>query len=179
MVPPTTVICAGSAMEALLGGPDLVAYAQDAANAAKTKRMPLSHAMPGLFLAGAAPAKRLDLLQAHAISAVVNVGGGACPFPQAVEYLKIGVLDTGSTSMLPHFHATSDFIHRHVMEGRNVLVHCRGGFSRSPAVVAAYLVKYRRVSVDDALLVCRLGHPRSNPRANFLDDLHVFASSLE
>jgi protein-tyrosine phosphatase len=35
--------------------------------------------------------------------------------------------------------------------GRNVLVHCSMGMQRSPAVVAAYLIKYNKLNVEEAM----------------------------
>lgn len=43
------------------------------------------------------------------------------------------------------------YIDEHVSKGQNVLVHCAAGQQRSAAVVAAYLIKYRGMSIDEAI----------------------------
>lgn len=39
----------------------------------------------------------------------------------------------------------ADSIHKSLMEGKNVCVHCAAGISRSPAVVANYLMAYHKI----------------------------------
>ncbi|CAK4080490.1 unnamed protein product [Aphanomyces euteiches] len=157
---------------ALLCGQDLIAHAR--LGVLQPRRVKLSEVALGLFLSGGASAKNLPLLREHGIAAIVNVGGGKCHFANAIVYNKIGLLDKSDANILPHLHNACDFIHNQLQSSANVLVHCMGGFSRSPTVVVAYLVKYRQLSVDDALTVCRLAHPRANPRPNFIAQLHDF-----
>ncbi|RKP00513.1 hypothetical protein CXG81DRAFT_1481, partial [Caulochytrium protostelioides] len=50
-------------------------------------------------------------------------------------------------SLLP---AALDYIHAHAGQGRNVLVYCQAGVSRSAAVVLAYLMAYHAMSYEQA-----------------------------
>ncbi|MFK7824822.1 MAG: dual specificity protein phosphatase family protein [Oligoflexales bacterium] len=45
----------------------------------------------------------------------------------------------------------ADFIHSQISRGRNVFVHCKSGKGRSATMVAAYLIKYRNLSADEAI----------------------------
>lgn len=62
--------------------------------------------------------------------------------------------------------ATS-FIRTQIAEGRNVLVHCAAGISRSATVVLAYLMLRDSISFPEALQRVREARPRVRPNARF------------
>lgn len=43
------------------------------------------------------------------------------------------------------------YIDEHVSKGHNVLVHCAAGQQRSAAVIVAYLIKYKGMTLDQAI----------------------------
>ncbi len=47
-----------------------------------------------------------------------------------------------------YFERVNQFIHEHRQEGRNVLVHCTLGVSRSATVLMAYLIHKYRLSIS-------------------------------
>ena len=49
----------------------------------------------------------------------------------------------------------ADFIAKEVANGRNVYVHCKSGKGRSATMVAAYLIKYRGFSADEAVTLIK------------------------
>ena len=51
------------------------------------------------------------------------------------------------------------YINIHVSEGRNVYCHCKSGIGRSATVVAAYLVKYKKLSAVEAWSELKLQRP--------------------
>ena len=50
-------------------------------------------------------------------------------------------------------------IHKHLWEGKTVLVHCHAGIQRSCAVVACYLVKYHGLTPDEAIAYIKKRRP--------------------
>ncbi|KAF4950357.1 hypothetical protein FSARC_13221 [Fusarium sarcochroum] len=57
-----------------------------------------------------------------------------------VKYpLIIPLEDDTNSNLIDHFDETNAFIRRHNVEGRNILIHCKSGRSRSVAVLIAYL----------------------------------------
>ncbi|KAF5566563.1 dual specificity catalytic domain-containing protein [Fusarium napiforme] len=57
-----------------------------------------------------------------------------------VKYpLIIPLEDNANSNLIDHFDETNQFIKRHSGEGRNILIHCKSGRSRSVAVLIAYL----------------------------------------
>jgi len=134
---------------------------------------------PGLFLGNKQAAADVDLLDRKGIVAVCAVGARQV-FRGAGHHVSIE--DDGSDSMLPHFEAACNFIHEHhrpeqPMAGA-VLVHCKGGISRSPTVVIAYLMKHYNLSLTSAMEVCCLARPAARPRENFLQDLETYETRL-
>ncbi|KAF5672116.1 dual specificity catalytic domain-containing protein [Fusarium circinatum] len=57
-----------------------------------------------------------------------------------VKYpLIIPLEDNANSNLIDHFDETNAFIKHHSGEGRNILIHCKSGRSRSVAVLIAYL----------------------------------------
>ncbi|KAF5582631.1 dual specificity catalytic domain-containing protein [Fusarium pseudoanthophilum] len=57
-----------------------------------------------------------------------------------VKYpLIIPLEDNANSNLIDHFDETNQFIKRHSGEGKNILIHCKSGRSRSVAVLIAYL----------------------------------------
>lgn len=52
-----------------------------------------------------------------------------------------------------------------------ILVHCSAGISRSPAVVAAYLMKHHDMSLRTALGQIVRARPQASPNPGFLQEL--------
>lgn len=131
---------------------------------------------PGLFLGNKQAAADRALLRSHGVVAVCPVGARQV-FNDDLVYHRVSVEDDGSESMLPHFAVACDFIHTHRARGA-VLVHCKGGISRSPTMVVAYLMRHERLPMLDAMEVCSIARPAASPRQIFLKDLAWFQDQL-
>lgn len=117
----------------------------------------------GLFVGDEYDALNSSFLETFAC--IINVTRES-PFskllPQSIETLRLPIYDLGDSSeqqlMLQHFEVGTSLIHRHLSGDRTVLVHCMMGMQRSCALVAAYLIKYCKLSKAVALaliLSCR------------------------
>lgn len=58
-----------------------------------------------------------------------------------------------------------------------VLVHCHAGISRSVAIVLAYLMHMRKISVQDALNLIRSRRPIADPNSGFMHQLELYESA--
>ncbi|MGA2934895.1 MAG: dual specificity protein phosphatase [Methanomicrobiales archaeon] len=71
-----------------------------------------------------------------------------------------------------------DFAHKHLTEGRKVLIHCLAGVSRSPTIAMLYLLKYTdvlpRTNIFDAIFSFSEIYPLYNPN----DGLFAYAAKF-
>lgn len=112
-----------------------------------------------LLISSARSACSEELLLQEAVTLCVNVSRQQ-PFPSsgAVSRLRVPVHDDPGEDLHAHFDRCADAIQREAELGGRSLVYCKNGRSRSAAVCAAYLMKHRGMTLDEALQV-RTGQP--------------------
>lgn len=71
------------------------------------------------------------------------------------DHLIIDATDEPSTDLFSHFHKASEFIDSALSKGKQVLVHCHQGKSRSATLVGAYLILTEKISSNEALDLIR------------------------
>jgi len=121
---------------------------------------------PGIWI-GSYAAVLDENLEEYSIDVVVNMAI-ECDYkisPQlsmCVQQVKIGI-DDGRLSNCGVFEKAADVIRDARAEGKNVLVHCAAGVSRSGTAVMAYLMLHQDMGWADALEYLREGRPCVNP----------------
>ena len=70
-----------------------------------------------------------------------------------------------------HLDSISRSIHKSLMEGKNVCVHCHAGISRSATVVADYLLEYHNTG-ESTLQYIKKFRPIINPNPAFVELLN-------
>lgn len=118
-------------------------------------------------------------LESESITAVVCLTQDCQSYPENITLLHI---DDISENLDPYTfdiekldHAV-DFIRSHILQGHNVLVHCKAGASRSPTVIIAYLIKTKGLSVVDACRYVKFKANYINP--TFMDLLDEYYLNL-
>ncbi|XP_070701728.1 dual specificity protein phosphatase 18 [Pempheris klunzingeri] len=111
--------------------------------------MSVSQITPTLFLSGADAPLNAALVSQKGITLIVNATlSHACPAYPGVECVRVPVSDLPSARLGDHFDRVAERIHGNHAGG--TLVHCAVGMSRSPALVMAYLMRYRGVTLCQA-----------------------------
>uniref|UniRef100_A0A7S4KPD3 Protein-serine/threonine phosphatase n=1 Tax=Paramoeba aestuarina TaxID=180227 RepID=A0A7S4KPD3_9EUKA len=156
--------------DGLLSGEDLKKWAKEnAQRKKKNKAGAICLIIPNLYQGTKAAAHKNKLTE-HNIDCVMSIGGGtAAAEVGGVDFVHIGARD--GVSMLHEFEETVELLHEALEENKRCLVHCMGGFSRSPTIVIAYLMRYRDLSLVDALHVVRLSRPNASPNGELREDL--------
>eukprot|EP01111_Echinosteliopsis_oligospora_P010541 TRINITY_DN3305_c0_g1_i2.p1 TRINITY_DN3305_c0_g1~~TRINITY_DN3305_c0_g1_i2.p1 ORF type:complete len:159 (-),score=25.33 TRINITY_DN3305_c0_g1_i2:367-843(-) len=103
-----------------------------------------------IFLGGELFAKSQIVLENLQIKYILNV---AAELPNHFSsdgrfvYEKYHLYDTCdlSNEIVDYLDKGADFLHRAVEANQNVYVHCAMGASRSPTIIASYLIKYHNI----------------------------------
>lgn len=111
--------------------------------------MSVSQITPRLFLGGADAPLNAALMSQKGITLIVNATiNHASPSYPGVECVRVPVSDLPSARLGDHFDRVAERIHGNHAGG--TLVHCAAGMSRSPALVMAYLMRFRGVTLCQA-----------------------------
>ncbi len=104
----------------------------------------------------------------HSFTKIFNIG--VILENQVTDSKYYNVVDAEGTDISPLFHTVCEDIHDQVAKGEKVYVHCYWGWSRSPTIVAAYLIKYHRMTTRQALF--HIKKKRSvRPKMSFVKNL--------
>ncbi|CAI5677116.1 dual specificity protein phosphatase 18 isoform X1 [Oreochromis niloticus] len=141
------------------------------------QQMALSQITPTLFLSGADAPLNAALVSKKGITLIVNATlSHACPAYPGVECLRVPVSDLPSAHLGDYFDWVAKRIHGNC--GGGTLVHCAAGMSRSPALVMAYLMRYRGVTLQQAHHWVQESRPCVRLNAGFWEQLLQYEKRL-
>uniref|UniRef100_A0A8C5FAH4 Dual specificity protein phosphatase n=1 Tax=Gadus morhua TaxID=8049 RepID=A0A8C5FAH4_GADMO len=135
--------------------------------------------LPFLYLGSALHASRRDVLNTVGISALLNVSSD-CPnhFEGDYQYKSIPVEDNHKEDISSWFLEAIEFIDSVRDSSGRVLVHCQAGISRSATICLAYLMKRKRVRLDEAFEFVRRRRSIISPNFSFMGQLLQFESQV-
>jgi len=150
----------------------------------------MQEVVPGLWLGSQEAFFDADLLERNEISHIITVMstyvdevGDRVPCPSTEPHLfsqgemmrlVIPVEDSPTENLLQYFPRSTEFIMAALCTSGKVLVHCLAGVSRSPAVVAAFLMEAYGLSPQQAINKIRESRPLVRPIVGFWDQLQVY-----
>jgi len=141
----------------------------------------VSLVIPSLYLGPCSAASSKAFLTANAVTHVLSVGATPTNPVEGVAYQRISISDSPSSSITKVCDAAcviiDDALSSHKGKGK-ILVHCSAGISRSPMVVAAYLMRRRGMSLREALSQIIQVRPQVSPNAGFLEQLKELEMEL-
>jgi hypothetical protein len=134
-----------------------------------------SEILPGLWISDHASVCDLQALQdrniQHIICAVLGV---KAMFPRHIQYTRLPIRDTHDEDIYQFFDQAADIIHDVLSAKESILVHCRCGVSRSVTLVCAYLIKYHKMSHEEAIHTIQRVRPCANPIPSFRNQLRSY-----
>lgn len=150
-----------------------------AKNTPVTRKKILSEILPHLFV-GSADDIAEENLKENGIDLVINATTQyeKPEFLSDENYLNIPVLDTESESLINFFDTCFDFIDNARIQNRRVMVHCQAGKSRSATIAIAYIMRHKKLSMDEAHFFVRSKRHQIDPNFAFLGQLLDYENIL-
>ena len=137
----------------------------------------MSEVVEGLFLGSIEDSRNQHFIQQKKISHLLTAAKEIAP--QSGDFtasLHLKLKDRSSFDLLPHLDEAVTFIHRCLLDGGRILVHCQAGVSRSASLVVAYLVRCKQLNLEEAIRVCRQTRSAVSPNKGFLKQLQIYAN---
>lgn len=91
----------------------------------------------------------------------------------------INMSDTFEQLVDKFFDETHNFIEEARRNRCNILVHCKAGISRSPTIAIAYLMKWKRLHLQEAYNFVKRCRPQISPNLNFMGQLMSYERQLQ
>lgn len=152
----------------------------------------ISHIYKNIYISNYKIAEELKKLSKYNIGAVLYIGNKQKKSTiidqytnNNINYKFLCMDDTIESDISECFEPSWSFINENIKQKRNILVHCCKGISRSPAIVAYYLMRMLyeyRISkttkkqpiLNEILDLIHLYRPCSNPNINFILQLKIW-----
>lgn len=137
---------------------------------------------PGLFLGDMWDGNDARAMRLKGITHVLNAGedpdnrlmsGSFISNVPGITYMGLDLEDSPEAPIDMFFDGTQRFIDHALKRGEGVLVHCYAGVSRSPTIVASYLMRTFGVRPFHALGIIAARRPIVDPNPGFLTALHT------
>lgn len=152
----------------------------------------ISHIYKFIYISNYKTASDIDLLQMYDIKAVLHIGltPNTSKILQdykaaSIKYKFIKMGDTPTTNISNGCNETCNFINKQINRKINVLVHCKHGVSRSPTVVACYLMRLLYIKtprtkpvLNDILSLINIYRPCIKPNDNFINQLKCHEAQI-
>ena len=108
---------------------------------------------PGNLFIGSAVATRPDLVSSHRYGAVISLFEPDYVLPGDIthHYFKIDNKEHMTPDMQLLGHHVVPIIHHYLMDGHNVLIHCRSGMQRAPTLGVYYLMQEESLTEHEAI----------------------------
>ena len=106
-----------------------------------------------IFLGSEDAAMNEEVLKKFNITAICTCGEElATPFikDEKIKYLKYDIVDWVEQNIEQYFDSHYEWMEKMLEEGRNILIHCAHGMSRSPSFTIAYLMRKNNLTYKKA-----------------------------
>lgn len=132
-----------------------------------------------LWLGAISSACNREALHEHNIETIISAFLGSTPdYPYDFNYERAKLRDVEDEDILTDFTRLLPIIRKELGNGKGVLCHCHFGKSRSATIVAAYLIRYRNMTTDEALNYIKSKRSQVSPNAGYISQLRIFEEQV-
>lgn len=135
-----------------------------------------------LFIGGKQDQADSALLEKNFITAILSITdrGLNAPVDHAfvVEKMQLEFQDSDSSNIIDMLGKCAGFIETQISAGRNILVHCEFGRSRSVSIVVGFLALRLNLEPYKVLKMIKEKRSCANPIERFMDQLCEFYDSV-
>ncbi len=134
----------------------------------------LHEIISGVFLGDCIAAYNKNKLSTLGITHVLNTATELdTPF-EGIKYMHLKLRDSPSENIYIHFENCHRFIDQALETKGKILIHCYAGISRSATVVASYLIKKFKMTVEQTLSFMKNIRNVVRPNLGFIEQLKTF-----
>ncbi|KAI7852167.1 protein-tyrosine phosphatase-like protein, partial [Circinella umbellata] len=131
--------------------------------------------IPGVWIGGYKAFEDKSFLRKNKIEVILTLGHFKQQYsPEEFKHQIIPIADNPEANIIQYFPITNNFIDDALESGKRILVHCLAGVSRSPTIVAAYLMYKRALHPKAALAIIKQTRPFVNPNQGFMEQLRLY-----
>ncbi|KAL2866107.1 dual specificity protein phosphatase family protein [Aspergillus lucknowensis] len=144
--------------------------------------------IPGfLYIGPVSTASDLKFLQAHEITVILSIGKSPRRVDEGIRtadglktmtYHRLSLLDDPDADITRCVDQACEILDHARSSGAKVLVHCSAAISRSPTVVAAYLMSSQGYTLQQSLDILTAARPAISPNPGFLSQLQQLEAKL-
>lgn len=128
--------------------------------------------IPHLYLGNFGGIVNYHNLISYGIKSVLNCGVNHeydLLLSENFNYKKIKLVDSKDENLSKVLRDALEFIDKNI--DNKIFIHCKGGYSRSPSIVIAYLIVYKEFTFDEAFNLVKLRRPSIHPNEGFISQL--------
>ena len=104
----------------------------------------------GIYIGSVHCAFNKESLADYGITHILNISGVPGTYPRNFTYLQVTMRDKEYANLLSAIPAANIFIESSLDSNGKVLVHCKGGRSRSAAFISAFIMSTQQISFEKA-----------------------------
>ncbi|KAI8334725.1 protein-tyrosine phosphatase-like protein [Chlamydoabsidia padenii] len=131
--------------------------------------------LPNVWIGGYAAMESRSFLKKNNIKRILSLGHFHALYPETeFNHKIIPITDNPETNIIRWFPDTTRFISDGLNKDERILVHCLAGISRSPTVVAGYMMEKDHMRWKVALAKIKQNRPFVDPNPGFKKQLQLF-----
>ena len=134
-----------------------------------------------MFLGTFKNGNNLEELNNFDIKHILNCAIEIIPknIPNNIKYCHVNMFDDPKADITLYFDKAFGFIEQARKKGEKILIHCKLGISRSPALLIGYFIKYRGFTTDTALTFLKSKRSQVHPNPGFIEQLYLYEQNIK